>query len=119
MDDKFYNNLVTLLNLFKNRPYHLAKYLADNSALNSDFIEKIKRSDKLNDISKNKDDMFKNFKDIDDLENFYDSLLNESSNYKNKEKDLNEKLNELIKLEKYEDAARLRDYMKNNNINRK
>ena len=39
--NEFQNNLINFLKLFKNRPYHLAKYLIDNSALTKDFYNKI------------------------------------------------------------------------------
>ncbi len=41
MSDRTQRNLITLLKLFKNRPYHLSKYLLDNSAFNKDFLRKI------------------------------------------------------------------------------
>ena len=44
--DQLYKNLVILLKMFKNRPYHLAKYLTDNTAFSQEFIKKILESDK-------------------------------------------------------------------------
>ena len=40
-DDQLYTNLVTILKLFKNRPYHLAKYLIENKAFDQKFINRI------------------------------------------------------------------------------
>jgi len=106
-------NLVTLLKIFKNRPYHLAKYLVDNDAFNSKFLEKINSSQKLSELSK-KSTNDSIFFTLSDMEDFYNSLIEESHNFQNKEQleaDCNKKLKSLIKLEKYEEAAILRDYM--------
>jgi hypothetical protein len=46
-DENLYRNLVLLIKLFKNRPYHLAKYLIENSALTEDFIIAVSDSVKL------------------------------------------------------------------------
>ena len=46
-NDELNEHLVNLLKAFKNKPYHLAKYLIDNSALNKPFINKIIKSGKL------------------------------------------------------------------------
>ena len=51
MENDSYKNLVSLLNLFKNRPYHLAKYLIDNSALSDKFIKDVLNNNKLSKIS--------------------------------------------------------------------
>lgn len=122
-NEDLYRSLVILLKMFKSRPYHLAKYLVENSALTKEFIEKIKNSDKLKEISEDekneKVDIY--FSDISQMENFFTSLVDESSNGSRIEdltKELNEKLNKCIKQEKYEDAARIRDYMIRNRINR-
>jgi protein-arginine kinase activator protein McsA len=59
------------------------------------------------------------------MEDFYNSLLDEMktiSMTKNSEEisnELNSRLNELIKNEKYEEAAKIRDYMLKNRIKRK
>ena len=125
-DDELYNNLVTLLKLFKNRPYHLSKYLIENSALDEKFIKKILKSDKLQELQ---DQMSSDggyeltpiyFPDISKMEEFYNSLSNISDSTDKKElsKELNQKMAELLKEEKYEEAARLRDYMIENRIKR-
>ena len=51
-NEDLYRNLVILLKMFKNRPFHLAKYLIENSALTEDFIKKIKNSDRLKELNK-------------------------------------------------------------------
>lgn len=130
-NEELYRSLVILLKMFKNRPYHLAKYLVENSALKDDFIKKIKSSDRLKEI--NEDDKSSEqkllpvpvyFVDISQMENFYNSFVDDIQQL-SKEKgieevtiELNKKLDELIKQEKYEEAARVRDYMNRNNIKR-
>jgi hypothetical protein len=130
-NEELYRSLVILLKMFKNRPYHLAKYLVENSALKEDFIKKLKNSDRLKEI--NEDDKSSEqkllpvpvyFVDISQMENFYNSFVDDIQQL-SKEKgieevtnELNKKLDELIKLEKYEEAARVRDYMNRNNIKR-
>jgi excinuclease UvrABC helicase subunit UvrB len=130
--EDIYKNLVLLLKMFKNRPYHLAKYLVENSALTDDFINKIKNSDKLKEISDEEKNEQKflpapvpvYFVDISQMENFYNSLTDDIKSLSKEKgieqitKELNEKLDNCIKGEKYEDAARIRDYMDRNGIKR-
>jgi excinuclease UvrABC helicase subunit UvrB len=117
-------NLITLLKLFKNRPYHLSKYLLDNQALNQDFLDKLRKSDKLNQLQ-NSDFESQYFFNISQMEDFYNSLLEEVSNMsktkstKEITEELNKKLNVLIIQEKFEEAAQLRDYMLKIGIKRK
>jgi len=126
-NEELNKSLVVLLKMFKNRPYHLAKYLIENSALNNEFINKITKSDKLKKIS---DDSDKSvavpvyFVNITQMNDFYDSFIddmNQISKEKSLEevtKDINQKLDTLIKSEKFEEAARVRDYMMKNGIKR-
>lgn len=119
-NEETYKKLITLLKLFKNRPYHLAKYLLDNSALNDDFINHLLESKKISDLSDIDIDIVKNFTSISQMEDFYTSLINdiEGKNEKEVEKELNKKLNNLIIKENFEEAAKVRDYMKRNGIKR-
>jgi hypothetical protein len=129
-NEELYRSLVILLKMFKNRPYHLAKYLVENSALTEDFIKKLKNSDKLKEISEGEKSEQKAlpspiyFVDISQMENFYNSFVDDAQQlYKEKgieefTRELNGKLDNLIKLEKFEEAARVRDYMNRNNIKR-
>lgn len=113
MNEEFQNNLINFLKLFKNRPYHLAKYLIDNSALTKDFYNKISKSDKLENN--------KYFSDITEMNEFYNSILDVKKSKKSIEeitKQSNDKMDELIKSEKFEEAAKLRDYMIKNKIKR-
>ena len=105
-DDELYNNLVTLLKLFKNRPYHLSKYLIENSALDTNFISKILKSDKLQELQEKMSNeggyeltpIY--FPDISKMEEFYNSLSNISESKDKKEilKELNQKMMELLML---------------------
>jgi hypothetical protein len=75
--DDIYKNLVTFLKLFKNRPYHLAKFLVDKKALNDKFSKEILSSIKLSDIdydqSKNKKPIY--FNSISQMEDYFQSLF--------------------------------------------
>jgi excinuclease UvrABC nuclease subunit len=100
----------------------------ENNAFNKAFINKISKSNKLDEISAD-DEINKylpaNFNSIQHMQDFYDSLLDEikqiSTNKSKKqlEIELNEKLDDYIKSEKFEEAAKLRDYMSKNSIKRK
>lgn len=110
--DKIYHNLVKLLKLFQNRPNHLAKYLIDNMAFNDIFLKLLMESEKLNDLEPSNLPIFKDIEEMNDYYNVFDE------NYKSKKRnpskmkeDLSKKLEECIRLEKYEDAIRIRDYM--------
>ena len=122
-DENIQKNLITLMKIFKNRPYHLSKYLLDNSAFTDSFINKIKNSKRLSDLSNYDDKEYPSyFPNISQMEDFYNSLLEQvkelSTTKKNEElsKELNEKLIKLIENEKYEEAAALRDFMIKNQI---
>jgi excinuclease UvrABC helicase subunit UvrB len=132
-NEELYRSLVIMLKMFKNRPYHLAKYLVENSALTDDFIKKIKNSDKLKEMNENEKSSEQKllpvpvpvyFVDISQMENFYNSFIDDIKQLSKEKsigeitKDLNKKLDDLIKQEKYEEAARVRDYMMRNNIER-
>jgi hypothetical protein len=118
-----YENLLIVLKLFQNRPHHLTKFLIENKALNSDFLSKLSDSDKLSDMSKNgiKDNHL-HFNTISEMKKYYSSLIDDLENLKRKKtkeeltEELNEKLKFAIESENYEEASRIRDYMKINNI---
>lgn len=132
-NEELYRSLVIMLKMFKNRPYHLAKYLVENSALTEEFIKKIKNSDKLKELNEDEKSSEQKllpvpvpvyFVDISQMENFYNSFIDDIKQLSKEKsieeitKNLNEKLDDLIKQEKYEEAARVRDYMTRNNIKR-
>ena len=122
-NEDLYRNLVILLKMFKNRPYHLAKYLIENSALTNEFIKKVSENSKLSEEeNKSKQPIY--FLDIGKMNDYYSSftdeikLLESGKSLFEIEMELNEKLNKFLLVEKYEDAARLRDYMTKNKIKR-
>lgn len=130
-NEELYRSLVILLKMFKNRPYHLAKYLVENSALTDEFIKKLKNSDKLKEFNEEKGEqkllpvpVSVYFLDISQMENFYNSFIDDIKQLSKEKsieeitKEVNKKLDDLIKQEKYEEAARIRDYMNRNNIKR-
>jgi hypothetical protein len=130
-NEELYRSLVIILKMFKNRPYHLAKYLVENSALTEEFIKKLKNSDKLKDLNEDEKSSGQKllpvpvyFVDISQMENFYNSFIDDIQQLSKEKsieeitKELNIKLDDLIKQEKYEEAARVRDYMNRNNIKR-
>lgn len=123
-NEELYRNLVIFLKMFKNRPYHLAKHLIENNALNAEFLTKIKHNARLGEIDDDKGDDSRlpviYFADINKMNEYYNSLTEENKKKSQEqiEHDLNERLEQLIDEEKYEDAARLRDYMTRNKIKR-
>lgn len=124
-NEDFFRNLVNLLKMFKNRPHHLAKYLIENSALQTDFADRIKENYKLKSLSED-ENKYQNiyFSDIAQMNDFYSSFsddmkkMNVGKSPEEIANDLNQRLDGFVKDEKYEDAARLRDYMTKNNIKR-
>jgi hypothetical protein len=120
MNDDGYGKLIELLKLFKNRPHHLAKYLLDNNALNDDFMKTISNSGLL--TPNESIDVNHTFISISQIEEFYKSLTDIKNDVKKTpeeiEAELNNKLDDLIRSEKYEDASRLRDYMNKQKIKR-
>ena len=122
--DKIYQNLITVLKLFQNRPYHLAKYLIETDAFTEEFLTKIKNSDKLNNLNKEDDGTSLKaiyFLDVSHMKDFFNSLTDDVYDKKLKNKrdvveELNTKLERCIKEERYEDAIRIRDYMQKNGI---
>jgi hypothetical protein len=123
---QYEKNLVCFLRLFQNRPHHLAKYFLDNKCFNDDFITSITQSRKLVDLSEKYDlgelpnIYFLNFKE---MIKFYENLSNEYNldglDDQKVQDELNVKLDQLLKSEKYEEAIKLRDFMIQNNIKRK
>jgi hypothetical protein len=122
-NEDLYRNLVILLKMFKNRPYHLAKYLIENSAFTNEFIKKVSENTKLSE-EENKSKQPVYFLDIGKMNDHYSSftdeikLLEGGKSLFEIEIELNEKLNKFLLEEKYEDAVRLRDYMTKNKIKR-
>lgn len=110
-EERIYPNLVKILKMFKNRPYHLAKYLIENNAFNETFINNLINSE-IN-ISEEVD-----FKSINQMNDHFNALLENNPKEPDKILELNNKLDQLLKEEKYEEAIFVRDYMIKNNIPR-
>lgn len=114
-----YDKLVSLVKLFDNKPHHLVKYLLKNDALREDFINKVINNNKLDEISEG-DNTAPIFNSISEMEDYYMSFIEEQDkDIETLTQELNEKLEKYISDERYEDAAKIRDYMKRNNINKK
>lgn len=116
------SNLLVFFKLFNNRPNHLVDFLLKNNALTDDFVKKIENSDKIKNIINNIEEYGQNFNSINEMNNFYKSLIDDLDLIKkNKSKEeiiieLNEKIRKSIESENYEEAARIRDYMIKNNF---
>ena len=125
MTDRTQRNLITLLKLFKNRPYHMSKYLLENAAFDKGFLRKIDKSFKLNELSsKCSNSDLESFNNLNQMDDFYSSLLEEMNEIVLHDRNnltivLNDRLDSLIRDEKYEEAAALRDYMLTLDIKRK
>jgi hypothetical protein len=120
-----FDNFLVILKLFKNRPYHLSKFLIENKAINPDFLKKINDNDTLSDMSVNGvSDKQLHFNSISDMNKYYSSIIDDLENLRRKktkdelEIELNFKLKKSIEMEDYEEAARIRDYMKTNNLSK-
>jgi hypothetical protein len=111
-EDKIYRSLVKFFKMFQNRPNHLAKYLIDNVAFNDLFLKLLVESEKLSDLEDSPIPIFKDIEEMNDYYNIFDdSYKSKKKNPKKILEDLNKKLEECLKLEKYEDAIRIRDYI--------
>lgn len=114
--DKQYNNLVTLLKMFVNRPWYLAKFLIENGAMNKHFLKRIMNNKHLENFIDNA-----NFIDnISDMDEYYTKYIKKTNLSKEDQVEyFNRILNDLIKNDEFEDAIKLRDYMLNKKIPRK
>tara|TARA_R110000772_G_scaffold43995_7_gene101280 strand:- start:2159 stop:2536 length:378 start_codon:yes stop_codon:yes gene_type:complete len=118
--NKFEYNLVLLLKLFNNRPNHLAKYLIDNDSLTKDFEDLVTNSDNLNNTLSSGNQL--DFSSYDEMHIYFNKLIGDNSVENQSEpdpelsKELNLQLFNLLNIEKYEDAVKLRDYMMKKNI---
>jgi excinuclease UvrABC helicase subunit UvrB len=120
MSKRTQKKLTNFLNFFINRPNHLAKYLMDNDALNKEFLSRITSVD-LPEINESKKvEVY--FLDINQMNIFFKNLLNKEkypdSNNEDLMQELEKELQKSILEERYEDAIRIRDYLKNINNKR-
>lgn len=136
MSDNIYENLVTLLKLFKDKPQYLVKFLLENNAFTEEFLKKVfdstelKRINTLKDSDVSEKDIFSqlpHFKDITSMNNYFSSIINGKNKPAKSEniydlinKNLREKiikdLDDAIENENYLLAASIRDRMKELNI---
>lgn len=108
-------NLITLFSIFNNRPNHLIQFLLENGALKVNFLKHVRNSSKLSQVDIN-DSEYMNFKTFDEMNDYYNDLIKSDMDKGTLEKESNYKLFNLIEEEKYEEAAKLRDYMIKNKI---
>ena len=109
-----YKNLSKFLKFFINRPNHLARYLIDNDALNKEFLNKISSLDS-SEMDESKLISFY-FLDINQMNNFFKKLIQKNDpNYSDSNliEELEKELQNCLFEERYEDAIRIRDYLKN------
>jgi excinuclease UvrABC helicase subunit UvrB len=87
--------------------------------LTTTFKKKIKDSSKLKELDPTETPL--HFLSIEDLKDYYNSLISEQEKKPSKSRDdlhkeLLKKIKDAIDIENYEEAARLRDYMIKNNF---
>lgn len=109
--ERIFRNMVRLFRLFHNSPNHLAKWMLDNLAFDDIFLKKILENDRLNSNQIEEKLIFLDIQEMTDYYNVFDESFTSKKRTKNSEDELNKKLENYIKLEKYEDAIRIRDYM--------
>ena len=118
--DKIEHNLTHIIDLFKNRANHLAKYLISNNSFNDEFISLVSNSTKLGNIPSS--EYQRDFSTFQEMDTYFNNLLGDINVGSDPKKDikisndLNNKLFMLLSSEKYEDAIKLRDYMIRQNI---
>lgn len=106
----FKQKMVKLLRIFNKHPYMLTEFLIKNNAISPAFKKRLIRSFL-------KDKKYDNFLDIEKMINYYDNLITETDKDNSKDSEYwNNKLIDSINSQKYEKAAYIRDYMKDNNI---
>lgn len=125
-DPKLYKNLISLMKMFENRPYHLVKYLMANGAFTEQFKNSVSKNNFLDNVKEDEEDYLASrqiyFVDISQMNDFFNSLFSDvewtRDSTPNLTKDLNTKLDNYIREERYEDAIRIRDYMNKMGIKR-
>jgi protein-arginine kinase activator protein McsA len=110
-----YKGLSKFLKFFISRPNHLARYLIENDALNKDFLKKISSIDKADVDESNLISVY--FLDINQMNNFFNRLIENGGGQLDSNENLIEELEKELQNclfeERYEDAIRIRDYLKN------
>jgi hypothetical protein len=114
--DNRYQNLYNLFKSFRGRYYHLIKFLIDQNAINPEFLERVSKSTK---ITTNPNT---NFKNINEMDVYYKSMVNDLDvmgtglSIDDFLVELDKKIELAIQVEDYEEAARIRDYIKSKKI---
>ena len=135
MDNEIKENLIILLKIFKDKPQYLIKFLLENNAFTEDFLTNIFNSEELNrlknlEIEECNEDLIlelPHFKKISDMNSYLKKIVNNTELSSKQEniydritKELKTKLvqnlKEAVEKEDYEEAAKLRDRMKELNI---
>jgi hypothetical protein len=120
MKSPSYKNLSSIINIFKGRPNHLAKFLIDSGAITEDFLKRIENDDSKNLPIDSKKIQFTDFNDVKDYySNLVSEVLSENEDKSLLEVEFNDKLDHLIKSERYEEAIEIRDYMAKMGFKRK
>lgn len=125
-DPKLYKNLISVMKMFENRPYHLVKFLMEKNAFTDEFKSVVMRNNFLDKVKEDEDDYLSSkkiyFIDISQMNEFFNSIFKDSDwgvdTQPDLTKDLNSKLDGYIRDERYEDAIRIRDYMNKMGIKR-
>ena len=102
--------------MFRNKPHLLTKYLLENNAMDSKFMDKLIGNLPL--MMESNEPHFLTINDMNDYYNRFAEYNPEISGEKSVEeieKELNRRLNDAIENERYEEASKIRDYMKKNN----
>ena len=112
---KDFKNLVKFLKFFINRPNHLAKFLIDNNVLDKEFLKKLPN---LNSSSMDESEVqTMYFTNIRQMNTYFSKLIENKKNTSSEEtliEELQIELERCIFEERYEDAIRIRDYLKKN-----
>lgn len=108
MDSKKFNrNLILLIKIFNKHPNMFISFLNKNNAFTDVFKKKISRASIKQKPS---------FADIDEMLEYYLHILDEQEiNTSDKCKAWNAKLYDAISEQRFEDAAKIRDYMNKKN----
>jgi len=115
MDYNNHKNLSNFLKFFINRPNHLAKYLLDNDAMKKEFLNKLQKDTDYKNLEEKIKSVY--FSDVEHMNSFFNKLINPNGSVEvsdsNLLKELEKELQISIVEERYEDAIRIRDYLKN------
>ncbi len=98
-----YELLANFLKMFQGKRWLLAKFLIDNNAITDSFLKKINLEDT---------EPITDFENIEKLNLYFNKLISKES--ENHRMSLEVKLIELLEQERYEEAAKLRDWLKKN-----